>query len=92
MTNKEAIEILGRMKSRINNDTFESALDLAIKSLEERPKGRWIYHKADGYFLPKMECSVCGAIDCLLDTTPKRFKQVYTHCWNCGANMKGTEE
>lgn len=53
----------------------------------ERPSGRWIHHKADGCFLPQMECSVCGASDILEGITPQRFREFYVYCWNCGAKM-----
>ena len=53
----------------------------------ERQSGRWIHHKADGCFLPQMECSVCGASDILEGITPQRFREFYLYCWNCGAKM-----
>lgn len=53
-----------------------------------RPQGKWKYHKAEGYFLPTMECSECHANDLLGGLTKKEYKAVNNFCWNCGADMR----
>jgi hypothetical protein len=62
MTNKEAIELLKRatmFEPTLENRDYPEAFDLAIKALEERPQGEWIYGEddcgQDGWF-----CSECG--------------------------------
>lgn len=83
MTNKEAIEHLTELKTlkiEFPNTLQEQALDLAIKALEERPKGEWIKDNSGNRF-----CSECGSsalyheIGLIIES---RF------CPNCGAKMK----
>lgn len=89
MTNKEAIAILsplveqckgtdgclGYIEHYFSKDE-ETALDLAIKALEERPTGHWektgpnVYH-----------CSHCGCVDSI---------GFANFCWLCGADMRGS--
>lgn len=105
MTNKEAINLISRNKSVFKYDTkMTKALDLAIKVLEkevtkearellskEKRRGKWKYHKAEDIFLPYMECDNCG-LEELIDEeniTPKRFRDYYKYCPNCGARMNG---
>lgn len=93
MTNKEAINILKYDRDYLytnnrGNDKpcyNEEAYKLAIKALEERPKGEWIESpyeelRKHGYF----KCSNCGV-------GFKRFDKEYqcydNFCPNCGANM-----
>lgn len=90
MTNKEAIKILNQQKypypEHYKDIEVNTALDLAIKALEDRPQGEWVYKEFDeetgirnSYF-----CSKCGY--------PQG--QVYINfCGNCGADMhKGGAE
>lgn len=82
MTNEEAIERLkaGAPFSEIYCEKYEEAISLAIKALEERPKGEWEY--TDGRWgLGDWRCSKCGG-----------YSNEDTHyCPNCGADMKGDE-
>ena len=91
MTNKEAIYIINnRLNTYYCTDEDLQALDLAVKALEERPQGEWIYtdkeDKKKGY---GGYCSVCkcdmpiGMIDWKLEYYESKF------CPNCGAYMKG---
>ena len=77
MTRNEAIELLNRLQSRIDNDSFWWALDFAIKELEERPTAEWIAIKPS-YPFP-FECSHCG----------HRNSHKPKYCSNCGARMEG---
>lgn len=57
----------------------------------ERPQGKWKYHKAEDIFLAYMECDQCG-LEELFDNenmTPKKFRDYYKFCPNCGADMRG---
>lgn len=64
-----------------------------LRGKEERPQGKWIYHKAVDYFLPCMECNNCHEEFLLNDLTPAYFKKVNHFCSNCGADMrKGSTE
>lgn len=64
-----------------------------LRGKEERPQGKWIYHKAVDYFLPCMECNNCHEEFLLNDLTPAYFKKVKHFCSNCGADMrKGSTE
>lgn len=82
MTNKEAIEYLKNINSRYPcslDTTFQDecemiALNLAIKALEERPKGEWIADDEWG----NCHCSVCNF---------ENNRQPY-YCEECGARME----
>ena len=88
MTYKEAIEILkahGSIYDCCKEDhEVNEAIHLAIKALEARPQGEWIYKDFDeetgiknSYFCSKCDC-------------PQ--SQVYINfCGNCGADMRGNE-
>ena len=89
MTNKEAIEFLKNMCMEkavcaMGKEGFAfelmqyhtQALHLAIKALEERFKGEWIFRSGvtcGGYY----KCSNCGEVE----RAEKNF------CPNCGADM-----
>ena len=84
MTNKEAIEILNPMFEQCKGTNYfskneETALDLAIKALEERPQGEWNYfaEEMDGIRMTG-ECPNC-----------KQRRIIDNFCSNCGADMRG---
>lgn len=99
MTNREAIGQLTWLKKRISDiiyspESFE-ALNLAIKTLEERQQGEWLKNCENcdcnhcyesGYRFTRKDCqgtcSVCGVLS------------YYTgnFCPNCGAKMEVEEE
>lgn len=91
MTNKEAIEHLKNINSRYPcslDTTFQDecemiALNLAIKALEERPKGEWIegeeWEDSDGGWGWWQKCSVCR----------ESIHSRKNFCPNCGADMRG---
>lgn len=76
---KEQLEIFGK-----DSDMY-AFIDIAIKALEERPKGRWIetgYETgALGITYQQTQCSNCGWEYAL--PTWLYF------CPNCGADMRG---
>jgi len=88
MTNKEAIAILKYIYFKCDKDQGEHiALDMAIKALEDRPQGKWIYDNT----LNNWKCSECGE-------TPKTIgyvgtslfmEQHFKFCNHCGADMRG---
>lgn len=90
MTNKEAIE---ELKAKVNlakeledeevNFISIEVLDLAIKALEERPKGEWV-EVTKGIDSNTYECPFCGR---LINCDRPRLK-LYPFC-HCGAKMKG---
>lgn len=86
MTNKEAIEHLKELKIlRIEfpNALQEQALDLAIKALEERPKGEWKDHRW---------CSNCGC-GIPTDVFGTSITEEEAHfCVECGARMEAENE
>lgn len=68
-----------------NIDLVLQAIDIAIKALEERPKGKWIESQEefeDAFIIFKHECSNCKEIT----FGGGNF------CPNCGADMRGEEE
>jgi len=85
MTNKEAIERLKWVQKRISDITYSpesfEAIDVAIKTLEERQQGEWTNTSP---YDDKGECPLC----CYLS------KKYYKFCPYCGASMKkgGKEE
>lgn len=76
MTNKEAISNLNHIYGIVSPD-IQRSLDLAIKALEERPQGKWIYD------YKTCKCSVCN-FTTVIDT--------YNYCPNCGADMRGNNK
>ena len=86
MTNEEAIKRLQSISNEIDDififsaDEKHEAIDLAIKALEERPKGKWIREYVEYMGMTTLVCSEChypmGQVrDCF--------------CANCGAQMEG---
>ena len=80
MTNKEAIEILKKatlFEPTLENRDYPEAFDLAIKALEERPQGKWIWiTEPDGFLHSK--CSRCNQFNDWGDVP---------YCPWCGAKM-----
>ena len=72
MTNKEAISNLNQIYGFVSSE-IQQSLDLAIKSLEDRPQGEW---KFDGW---GTYCSECGH-------RPKIGGGKF--CSECGAEMR----
>ena len=99
MTNKEAIRrILDHKRVHSLNEPravlINEALDLAIKALEERPQGEWVFIdilEDDNFPMDKgseiYECSVCGR---RIWTFSKDLTTFYPFC-HCGADMRGSE-
>lgn len=91
MTNKEAIKHLKNINSRYPcslDTTFQDecemiALNLAIKALEERPKGKWIRTGSLGNGNAHYTCSNCSYGDEHAEC------QEVPYCWHCGARMDG---
>lgn len=91
MTNKEAIKILSNM---IHDDKAvygdkpklrSEALYLAIKVLEERPRGAWVFDSEFTEFgnpYGTYRCSICGC----------HSSNKYSFCKDCGADMRGGSE
>lgn len=98
MTNKEAIEFLKNISSEEagrcigKEGTFYAelmmyhveALHLAIKALEERPKGKWELF-VERPFQNVYMCSNCGH---LIESMPDRLAENFKGCY-CGADMRG---
>lgn len=86
MNNKEAIGQLEWVKKRICDITYSpesfEAINLAIKALEERPKGEWL---DDDNGIPI--CSICHNG---YNTQPRCMGvPMFEFCPICGAKMKG---
>lgn len=77
MTNKEAIKELELMRKFNYILAPIEAFDLAIKALEERPKGKWLSSTDNWYHT----CSECKR-EILKDSANDSF------CPNCGARME----
>ena len=80
MTREEAINIMKDLRSEMEDARDRIAviaLNVVIKSLEERPHGEWIE------ILPfsNGKCSLCGNV-----------ANITNFCPNCGARMKEGEE
>ena len=79
MTNKEAIEILSnRLNTYYCTDEDLQAIDLAIKALEEKPKGHWIPNCHSEYINYGRHCSLCG----------RNVEFSENFCPKCGADMR----
>lgn len=92
MTNEEAVEWIELLIKEMKRDTsgpgadpkykdeVYEALELAIKALEERPKGKWEFVQYDANLnIGNWHCSKCRYIQFTMDR-PK-------YCPNCGAKM-----
>lgn len=98
MTNKKAIEILKSIRvydiyPKSASEETKYALDLAIKALEERPQGEWIYdgeyHDENNPVIKDMyHCNLCKRS---IMTVTNRPTDIFPYC-HCGAKMKGEEE
>ena len=76
-----------KIEYKAYNDGFKDGVDQGIK-LSERPQGKWIYHRAQGEFLPYMECDNCHEEFLLNMLRPAEFRKVNRFCSNCGADMR----
>ena len=56
-----------------------------------RTEGKWIYHRAQGEFLPYMECNNCHEEFLLNMLRPAEFRKVNRFCSYCGADMRGKQ-
>ena len=56
-----------------------------------RTEGKWIYHRAQGEFLPYMECDNCHEEFLLNMLRPAEFRKVNRFCSYCGADMRGNK-
>ncbi len=104
MTREEAILLLHDMKDtydEIHENTngdlgYEqmTALDMAIKALQDRPNGEWLQMEIIdddmecGVNDDATECSVCG----YAFNSHYWAKTYFNYCPNCGAKMKGGTE
>ena len=85
MTNQEAIRNLKDIKEIIyevfpmTEEDKELSLDLAIKALEERPKGKWIEERDKRGHLITRKCPICKAF---------HDGMIINFCPNCGARME----
>ncbi len=93
MTNKKAIRVLENIEHYLTTHTNESceeehtALNIAIKALEERQQGEWIRTGSLGNGNAQYECSNCHYGD------EHAESQEVPYCWYCGAiMMKGDKE
>lgn len=92
MSNEEVIEVLkGIVFGGFDRTTRKErqALALAIKALEARPQGKWIFKNG------KYRCTACGekAIYCFNGSLAITQTELLTHfCPNCGADMRGGAE
>ena len=99
MTNKEAIEQLKHMKVFIGYDAespmvkeMQSALDLAIKALEQESKtGHWEWVQYDNNpNIGNWHCSECRTIIPHMPVETDRTP-IYKWCPMCGAKMEVEE-
>ena len=91
MSNEEVIEVLkGIVFNSFDRTTSKErqALHLAIKSLEERPQGKWINHSND-YGHNIADCSLCGKA---MQWHDEDEDGIPRYCWYCGAEMGGGVE
>ena len=93
MTNEEAItrmkEIIDECLKCVDDDNKDvQALRLAVKALEERPKGKWVgdtdYESFQGSY-EAYKCSNCGYSLHWRDY----YADEYIFCPYCGADMRG---
>lgn len=92
MTNKEAVEVIKSMgficdamtQGNRRRSIYE-ALTLAIKALEERPQGEWVFDSNFTDFgnpYGTYKCSECGS----------HSSDKYSFCKDCGADMQVKDE
>lgn len=79
MTNEEAIKELELMRKFNYTLAPMKVFDLAIKALEERPKGKWIEHST---YKDVLICSHCHH-------GSNQFYDTFKFCPNCGSNNGG---
>lgn len=90
MTNEEAQNLIARNRSVFQYDPeMLEALDLAIKALEERPKGKWIKRGYIGCDTQFYWCSVC---EYERSYDAETGLDDYNFCPNCGADMRSVDE
>ena len=96
MTNKEAKAILEFFRDNILNNLWfpnklrkrlPEALDLAIKALQERLQGKWIYIGGDEWC-----CSECGHVITTEGNWETPLDREKYHCTICGADMRKGDE
>lgn len=88
MTNKEAIKYLILPIATSTEPSAEylkqkEAYELAIKALEERPQGAWVFDGCDDV---TCKCMFCGH-EHVYVTSPKA--NGVNFCEQCGADMRG---
>lgn len=85
ITPEEAIANLNHIYGMVAPD-IQRSLDVAIKALEERPKGKWIEPMDAKCY----KCSVCGKYTNQEYGVDK--PNFFDFCPKCGADMKGGAE
>ena len=88
MTNKEATtrieEIIEECVKSVSDDNKDvQALRLAVKALEERPKGKWELYQYQESRNKDWYCTACATI------VKKPLEKKYIFCPYCGADMRG---
>lgn len=68
---------------------YQDGLEDGLQGI--RTEGKWIYHRAQGEFLPYMECDNCHEEFLLNMLRPAEFRKVNRFCSNCGADMRGNK-
>ena len=81
MTREEAINQLGWLTCKTNEEQKLEAIDMAIEALKSRPKGHWIEENPSGTFI----CSECGH-------KPYNQLTMSNYCPWCGADMRGEND
>ena len=77
MTNDFAIRWLKALKGSERVKGAIDALDIAIKALEERPQGEWLWLGDNPNHNHKWSCNKCG----------RGVKEQEKFCPNCGTRM-----
>lgn len=83
MTNSEAISNLNHIYGIVSPD-IQRSLDVAIKALEEKPKGYWdkVNHGDYENLDIAIRCSECL----------EEVDEESNYCPNCGADMRGDQD
>ena len=76
---KEQLEIFGK-----DSDMY-AFIDIAIKALEERPKGEWVF-MYEIFDTRLFKCTHCNTSTALM---PNQHIELFHYCSNCGAEMRG---